>query len=278
MPSLKTLHPQNLFLALRQIDQESLLTPSRIRPENRILFAVFFVGFCLLLVHYAKFNDAFFWFYSLFQEGDQVALRRAIIYLRRDPFFDLYLYAWWGAVHIVGFFILPALFIRFYLKERLAQHGLQWGEVHLHAKWYLILAAPILCGVVMVSFREDFATHYPFYRNAGRSWLDFLLWESIYIAQFVVLEFFFRGFMLNALKPAFGSNAILVMCLPYLMLHFPKPWIEATGAIFFGLFLGILAMQSRSIWGGVGVHVSIALSMDLAALLQTRGLPQQWLP
>jgi len=62
------------------------------------------------------------------------------------------------------------------------------------------------------------------------------------------------------------------------MLHFTKPWLEATGAILFGLFLGVLAFRSRSIWGGVMVHISIALSMDIASLLQTKGLPQQWLP
>lgn len=68
------------------------------------------------------------------------------------------------------------------------------------------------------------------------------------------------------------------MIVPYMMIHLTKPWLEATGAIFFGLFLGMLAFQSRSIWGGVLVHISIALSMDIAALLQTKGLPQQWMP
>jgi membrane protease YdiL (CAAX protease family) len=68
------------------------------------------------------------------------------------------------------------------------------------------------------------------------------------------------------------------MCLPYLMIHFPKPWLEATGAILFGMFLGVLALRSRSIWGGVFVHAGVAVSMDIAALLQTRGLPVRWLP
>jgi membrane protease YdiL (CAAX protease family) len=64
--------------------------------------------------------------------------------------------------------------------------------------------------------------------------------------------------------------------LPYLMLHFPKLWPESFGAILFGFFLGVLALLSRSIWGGVGVHVGIALTMDIAALLQTRGLPDSF--
>ncbi|MGC1507556.1 CPBP family intramembrane glutamic endopeptidase [Ketobacter sp.] len=242
MAFFKSLHPRQFFTVLHRIDQQSQVSVEPVRPSQRVFFTLFFVGLCLLLVNYAKFNGAFFWFYELFQSGDSLSLQRAFMYLRRDPFYELYLHAWWGFIHVLGFFILPALFIRCYLKERLNQHGLQWGAVHRHLKWYLVLVAPILGGVV------------------------------------VVLEFFFRGFMLNALRPAMGAQGILVMCLPYLMLHFSKPWIEATGALFFGLFLGILALHSRSIWGGVGVHVSIALAMDVAALMQTRGLPQQWTP
>jgi membrane protease YdiL (CAAX protease family) len=68
------------------------------------------------------------------------------------------------------------------------------------------------------------------------------------------------------------------MCVPYLMIHFPKPWPEAAGAILFGLFLGILALRSRTIWGGVAVHMTVAASMDFAALLQGGNLPSQWWP
>jgi hypothetical protein len=32
-------------------------------------------------------------------------------------------------------------------------------------------------------------------------------------------------------------------------------------------------MATRSIWGGVVIHISIAWTMDLFALLQTTGLP-----
>ena len=75
-----------------------------------------------------------------------------------------------------------------------------------------------------------------------------------------------------------GANAVFVMCVPYLMIHFAKPWPEATGAILFGLFLGILALRSRSIWGGAAVHMSVALSMDMLALMQRGHLPTRWWP
>lgn len=84
--------------------------------------------------------------------------------------------------------------------------------------------------------------------------------------------------MLQALRPALGASAVWVMCVPYMMIHFVKPWPEATGAILFGLFLGILALRSGSIWGGVVVHTGVAVSMDVAALLQKGAFPGQLWP
>ncbi len=44
------------------------------------------------------------------------------------------------------------------------------------------------------------------------------------------------------------------------------------------LLLGLLALRSRSIWGGVAVHSSIALGMDLMALYRSGTIPQRWWP
>ncbi len=164
------------------------------------------------------------------------------------------------------------------MRERVRDMGWQFNQTLKHWQGYLLLLTPILCFVVIVSFREDFIQHYPFYNQAGRSWFDFLAWEILYLTQFVCLEFFFRGFFLQALRPAIGANAVWVMCIPYLMIHFPKLWLEATGAILFGLFLGILALRSRSIWGGVFVHAGVALSMDFVSLLKQGRLPDVFWP
>ena len=47
----------------------------------------------------------------------------------------------------------------------------------------------------------------------------------------------------------------------------------AMAIILAGVVLGTLALKTRSIWSGFLIHVTVAVSMDLAALLQTRGLP-----
>jgi membrane protease YdiL (CAAX protease family) len=104
------------------------------------------------------------------------------------------------------------------------------------------------------------------------------VWEVLYAAQFFSLEFFFRGYWLRSMRTALGSNAIFAMVVPYCMIHFGKPFPETLAAIAAGVFLGTLAMKTRSIWSGFLIHVSVAISMDLAALLATDGLPTQTWP
>lgn len=246
--------------------------------DTRPAIVLMVVAVCLLMLNYLKFNTTFFatlqfWFS---QVADNPTFE--IQQLRKQTFFPLLVQAWWSFWHVVTFVLIPIVVIKTVLKEPLTHYGLGLGKVREHAKWYMLLIAPILCFVVIVSFRDDFTNHYPFYKLAHRSWFDFIAWEFLYLLQFFCVEFFFRGFIIQACRPAFGVNAIFIMIVPYMMIHLTKPWLEATGAIFFGLFLGMLAFQSRSIWGGVLVHISIALSMDIAALLQTKGLPQQWMP
>ena len=80
------------------------------------------------------------------------------------------------------------------------------------------------------------------------------------------LEFFFRGFLVHGLKRRFGFYCIVIAVMPYCMIHFGKPMPETLGAIFAGLALGTLSLFTRSIWLGVAIHVSVAVSMDLIAL------------
>jgi membrane protease YdiL (CAAX protease family) len=56
--------------------------------------------------------------------------------------------------------------------------------------------------------------------------------------------------------------------VPYCMIHYGKPMTETIGAIFAGVILGTLAMRTRSIWGGVLIHVGVAWTMDLLAIAQ----------
>jgi membrane protease YdiL (CAAX protease family) len=270
---LAALHPRRIMAALDAIDAES---PSYNLDRRAALRRVFAVLACvcvsLLLLHYSRYSANLHSLLALIGQWQMQDSRYYLHALEASGWLELAGYVWWTGCHLLTFIIFPWLMIRFLFKEKMVDFGWRWNQVSQHWRGYLLLLSPILVFVVLVSFGEDFVNHYPFYSQAGRSWQDFLLWECLYLSQFVFLEFFFRGFMLNALRPALGANAIWVMCVPYLMIHFPKLWLEATGAILFGLFLGILALRSRSIWGGVLVHAGVALSMDIAALLRKQDL------
>ena len=185
----------------------------------------------------------------------------------------------WASSYIVCYLVLPIVVIKTVFKQPLSTYGLQVGRLKEHYHWYIPFAAlSVIIFIISASTLDDFSNYYPFYTLAHRSYADLLLWESMYLLHFIAVEFFFRGFLVSGLRPAFGSNAIFVMCIPYMMIHLGKPWLEATGSIGFGLALGLLALRTRSIWGGVFVHVCSALAMDLTALIVGKGLPTHFWP
>lgn len=257
--------------ALGAIDDASAREWSMRNGQLWMLLLV--TALCLLGLNYLKNWPSLFGFVGILADvtgNDVPAWQNA---LREHEYRRLLQLSWWCLAHIVFCLLIPICFVVYYLRRPLREFGWQWGQVHRHWSDYALLTAPILLLIAMASFRADFTKEYPFYSAADRSWLDLLAWWTLYIIQFIGVEFLFRGFLLNGLRPRLGSLSIAIMCIPYMMIHFPKLWLEATGAIFFGFFLGILALRSRSIWGGVLVHVIIALSMDTAALIQTDRLP-----
>jgi len=192
-------------------------------------------------------------------------------------------YQLWGLFHwvgfcVLGFAILPALYVRL-CGRRIRDMHLGWGGLNTHWQIYAVLYCLIFSAVFGVSFLAEYQEIYPFYEHAGRSYYDFLAWELAYGIQFLVLEFLFRGVMLSGLRKWLGYGAIFVMIIPYCMIHFGKTGSESVGAIFAGIILGSLAMKYRSIWGGVLLHWAVAITMDLFALWQKGHLPTDvWPP
>jgi membrane protease YdiL (CAAX protease family) len=192
---------------------------------------------------------------------------------------ELYGYAWWALTRVVGYAILPLVAWKIiYPKDSLLDMGLRVRGVLRHAWVYAACLLVVVPCVLLVSRSSEFATYYPFYKECSRSWLDLILWESLYIAQFFALEVFFRGFMLAPLRRNFGSGAIFAMCVPYVMIHYGKPYLEASVAFLAGVALGSLSLRTRSIYAGFLVHVTVALLMDALALGSGRGLPTTFWP
>lgn len=179
---------------------------------------------------------------------------------------ELYSFAWWAGWRVFGYVVLPMALILATPGQRLRDYNLSLRGFARHIWIYLAMFVVFFPVLYIASKTATFRHTYPFYRWANRSAFDLWSWEAMYIAQFFSLEFFFRGFLLQGLRKAFGANAIFVMIVPYCMIHFGKPGTETLGAIGAGLLLGTMAMRTKSIWGGVLIHVGVAVTMDVLAL------------
>ena len=177
---------------------------------------------------------------------------------------------WWVLILFIFYFIVPALLIKIYLKEKLSGYGLKFKGAFKDHYLYVVMLVVMIPLVIFFSGTASFQARYPFYTIGKFEPLfpHFFEWELMYLLQFCALEFFFRGFLVHGTKHRFGFYSVFVMTIPYCMIHFGKPLPETIAAIIAGVILGILSLKSRSILLGIAIHYSVAITMDLAALWQ----------
>jgi membrane protease YdiL (CAAX protease family) len=174
-------------------------------------------------------------------------------------------YWYWAVASLVIRVLIPLGCIVFWFRESPRDYGFRLWE-RGHGKLYLglyLVMAPLL---VAASYTKSFQEKYPFYDDAQKSIAHFLSYEIAYGIQFASLEAFFRGFMIFALFKRFGYQGVVIMTIPYCMIHFSKPVSETLGAVVAGLVLGYMAIQSRSWLPGALLHWSIGFTMDLLCL------------
>ncbi len=180
---------------------------------------------------------------------------------------DFWQLVFWAGVHVAAYVVPAVLVIRLVLHKRVRDFGLRTRGILPHAGTYALLFAIAFPVIVLASFGSSFQARYPFLSvPPGSLWPYLYAWWLCYFAQFIALEFFFRGFMVHGLAPRLGWASIFVMVVPYNMIHYGKPMPEALAAIVGGIVLGSLSLKTRSIWWGAALHIAIAITMDLCAL------------
>ncbi len=140
---------------------------------------------------------------------------------------------------------------------------------------YAIMLAIMLPLLWFVADRPDFLNTYPRYKPSHAEfywdvpkWLTIGAYELSYALQFLSLELFFRGFFIFALSKYLGQGAVYPMVLIYAFIHFSKPMPEALGSIFGGFILGVVALRTGSVMGGVFIHIGVAWAMEYFAFRQ----------
>lgn len=121
--------------------------------------------------------------------------------------------------------------------------------------------------IVLAATQIDFLTLYPRARAikhlelSSKTWYYFA-YEFCYSLDFVSIEFFFRGFLILSLAKICGSRCIIPVACFYCSIHFGKPMAEAISSFWGGILLGIISYNTRSIWGGLIIHLGIAWLME----------------
>jgi membrane protease YdiL (CAAX protease family) len=184
---------------------------------------------------------------------------------------DLGPYVHWGVSSIVIRVLVPFVVILLVFREPLSNYGWRWRGTLKHAPVYLAMYALMIPLIVWASTQASFQQKYPFYKGAAEGGAAFWNYELWYGAQFLGVEFFFRGFLTFALFRRFGYNALLIMAIPYVMVHFNKPLPETFGALGAALILGTLALRAGSCIPGFFLHWAVGLTMDVLAIGKTLG-------
>lgn len=142
-------------------------------------------------------------------------------------------------------------------------------------KPFFIALMCIIPIILVVSFMPAFIAYYPKYRTTLAAissdlpeYLFVLPYEIAYGLNLLSIEIIFRGFLIFGFIHYLGKGSVYPMIGLYCFIHLGKPPLECFSSILGGYILGVIALYSRSIIGGVIIHIGMAWSMELFAWLQ----------
>jgi len=151
-----------------------------------------------------------------------------------------------------------------------------YGLAIKNFKWnpYVLMLLCMVPLIALASTQPDFLAIYPKIKSVLHigdkihlTWLHKVLFELSYGSDFFGIEIFFRGFLILAFVKWAGMDAILPMACFYCTIHFGKPLGECISSYFGGILLGIVVFNTRSIYGGLIVHLGIAWMMEIGGYI-----------
>jgi hypothetical protein len=178
-------------------------------------------------------------------------------------------YLRWAIIYI------PLLVIIRYFFDRRSPglYGLTGRKIDLRVYFIMLLIISPL--IISASFTPDFINAYPRFRPWALQavfdmpkWIMTAVFELSYGVNFVMVEFMFRGAFIIGMASVMGRHSILPMVATYAFIHFGKPVGESISSALGGYILGIVALRTLSIWGGVIIHLGVAWSMEIMGMIQ----------
>lgn len=154
------------------------------------------------------------------------------------------------------------------LKQSLKDRGLGLGDLSFNIK--ISALAMVLIAVPMAFSSNDplIQAAYPWPGAwAGESPAKLVQWLATYSLYYLAFEFFFRGFLIQAVAPRWGIPAAIWMsAIACTMVHLGKPWAETLSAFPVSLLFGVMAVRGRSILFPALVHFWVGSINDVSSL------------
>ncbi len=185
---------------------------------------------------------------------------------------------YWPLLVIIISIVLLMIWKIFHSKENF--YGVKTKGIDWKPYWLMLLIMVPL--IAAASTQQDFLNVYPkmkliagVYDLKNLNFWHKLLFELSYGSDFISIELFFRGFLILGFINWVGKDAILPMAFFYCTIHFGKPLGECISSFFGGMILGVVVYHTRSILGGLIVHLGIAWLMELGGHIGNQLAPVQ---
>jgi membrane protease YdiL (CAAX protease family) len=189
--------------------------------------------------------------------------------LKSDQYFNFYSYIWQFFSFFILTFMIPAIFIKIYLKRPLTDFGFGLGDINFGLRLVIIVIPLLVVPIIyLASQMPDIRQEYPLSKLL-HSHHELVLWYEFtrIFVYYVAWEFFFRGFLLFGLRKQFGSmNAILIQTISSCLIHLGKPEGEILGSIILGIIFGAIAIRTRSFLYVFILHSTIGVLTDIFIL------------
>jgi len=178
---------------------------------------------------------------------------------------------YWPSLFII---VLAIVFLLWWMLDRNNQP--LYGVTTKNLKWqpYILMLLIMIPLIAAASTQPDFLHTYPKLKSVLHiegdikfKWWHKLIFELSYGSDFFSIELFFRGFLILAFIKYAGRAAILPMACFYCTIHFGKPLGECISSYFGGMLLGIVVYNTKSIYGGLMVHLGIAWLMEIGGYI-----------
>jgi len=174
----------------------------------------------------------------------------------------------WVGLNVVLLLLVPVALVRLVFRESLSSYGLGLGRPAVWLRWLGALMAVMLPVLLVSSRLASLQYYYPRYVWARDSALLFALSSAAWLVYFFAWEFFFRGFLLHFfLRRHPPIVAIALQTVPFAMMHFTKPEVEALASIIAGFALGFMAYRGRSMLGPWLLHWLCAFTLDVLVVV-----------